>query len=228
VRKSAEELERRKAEHTGELSLVPDEPLPPHGTLGFRVQLYGMEEWGNLFTPRQALALTTLVRLVQEAGRRLAEEKDSGMAAAVQTCLALAVDRQADYLTSLVVWANSGEFIAHTFGRQALPIVWEWPECNPWAEGSGNWNGAINWISLVIARNSTDSQSIGFASLASVASQPIPDDSAQCIFTDPPYYDAVPYADLSDFFYVWLRRTIKSQHEDLFRENLLQKWRNVS
>jgi len=188
VRKSAEELERRKAEHTGELSLVPDEPLPPHGTLGFRVQLYGMEEWGNLFTPRQALALTTLVRLVQEAGRRLAEEKDSGMAAAVQTCLALAVDRQADYLTSLVVWANSGEFIAHTFGRQALPIVWEWPECNPWAEGSGNWNGAINWISLVIARNSTDSQSIGFASLASVASQPIPDDSAQCIFTDPPYY----------------------------------------
>lgn len=223
VRKASEELVRRKATHIGELSLVPDEPLPPQGTLGFRVQLYGMEQWGDLFTFRQALALTTLARLVREAGKCLVEEHDPNFADAVQTCLALAVDRQADYLTSLVVWANTGEFIAHTFGRQALPIVWEWPECNPWAEGSGNWTGAINWISLVIARNSMDSQSIGFASLASVASQPIPDDSAQCIFTDPPYYDAVPYADLSDFFYVWLRRTTKSQHEDLFSGELTPK-----
>lgn len=216
VRKATEELERRKAAHTGPLSLVPDEPLPPQGTLGFRVQLYGMEQWGDLFTPRQTLALTTLARLVREAGKKFGEGHEQQMGIALQTCLALAVDRQADYLTSLTVWANTGEFIAHTFGRQALPIVWEWPECQPMADGSGNWEGAINWIALTVEALALGPRVTGHTENASAVRHPLPNDSARCLFTDPPYYDAVPYADLSDFFYVWLRRILGNVFPKLF------------
>ncbi|MDW7728112.1 MAG: hypothetical protein SCH70_13610 [Candidatus Methanoperedens sp.] len=224
VKKATEELERRKKEHKGKLSLVPDEPLPPQGTLGFRVQLYGMEHWGDIFAPRQALALTTLARLVREAGKKLADEHENGMAAAVQTCLAIALDRQADYLSSLTIWANSGEFIAHTFGRQALPIVWEWPECNLWAEGSGNWDGAIEWVSLVIESNISDWGHTGHSAINSATEHPLPDDAAHCFFTDPPYYDAVPYADLSAFFIVWLRRSVGNLHPDLLHDALSPKY----
>jgi putative DNA methylase len=223
VRKAAQELERRKKEHKGPLSLVPNEPLPPQGTLGFRVQLYGMEQWGDLFTPRQVLALTTLARLVRETGQKFAAENENGLSTAVQTCLAMALDRQADYLTSLTIWANSGEFIAHTFGRQALPIVWEWPECNLWAEGSGNWDGAIEWVCYVIKSNTTNWQQTGHSECAPATLHPLPNDIAQCFFTDPPYYDAVPYADLSDFFIVWLRRSVGDRHSDLLRSSLSPK-----
>ena len=124
--------------------------------------------------------------------------------------IALAIDRQADYLTSLVVWANTGEFIAHTFGRQALPIVWEWPECNLWEDGSGNWDGAVGWIVRVIEENIFGNQVHGQIEACSATNHILPDDSVNAFFTDPPYYDAVPYADLSDFFYVWLKRSLSS------------------
>ncbi|WP_254031532.1 hypothetical protein [Planktothrix agardhii] len=134
-------------------------------------------------------------------------EKD--LANAIQTCLSLAVDRQADYLTSLVIWANSGEFIAHTFGRQALPIVWEFPECNLFADGSGNWIGALDWIKLTIKANSAEYLTNAQIEQTSATNlYYLPDDAVQFFCTDPPYYDAVPYADLSDFFYVWLKRTL--------------------
>lgn len=210
VHAAAVELERRKKEHKGELSLVPDEPLPPQGTLGFRVQLYGMEEWGDLFTLRQSLALTTLVRFGKKAGDELMDTQEKGFIEAVQVCLSLAIDRQADYLTSLTVWASTGEFIAHTFNRQALPIAWDWPECQLFASGSGNWEGAIEWIALVIEALFMNAHSSIVLERNSATSQSMPDDAAHCFFTDPPYYDAVPYADLSDFFYVWLKRSVPS------------------
>ncbi|HDN27271.1 MAG TPA: DUF1156 domain-containing protein [Thioploca sp.] len=223
VRKAGEELERRKQAHQGELSLVPDEPLPPQGALGFRVQLYGMEQWGDLFSPRQLLALTTLVNLVRKIEEQF-ENEDKGFVEAVRVCLGLAIDRQADYLTSLVIWANTGEFIAHTFGRQALPMVWEWPECNLFVDTSGNWRGALNWICLVIEANISDTISEGQAENESATNHPYKNQKfVQCFFTDPPYYDNVPYADLSDFFYVWLRRTIKDVHPQLFANELVPK-----
>jgi putative DNA methylase len=101
ARKAAEELARREREHQGPLPLVPDEPLPPEGSLGFRVNLWGMETWGDLFTPRQALALSTFVRLVREAHQEvLRETGDAGFARAVATCLAVAVSKMATYSTS--------------------------------------------------------------------------------------------------------------------------------
>ncbi|MBN2536459.1 MAG: DUF1156 domain-containing protein [Spirochaetales bacterium] len=223
VKKAVVELERKKKEHNGKLSLVPDEPLPPQGTLGFRVQLYGVLEWGDLFTVRQALSLSTLVQKIQEVGKKLVDKHNKNLADAIQTCLAIALDRQTDYLSSLTIWANSGEFIAHTFGRQALPIVWEWPECNLWANGSGNWQGAIEWVSLVIEANISDIQYTGHSTLNSATLHPLPTSAARCFFTDPPYYDAVPYADLSDFFIVWLRRSVGNLHPDLLHDTLAPK-----
>jgi len=226
VRKATEELERRinkKISVLTELSLVPDELLPPQGTLGFRVQLYGMKQWGDLFTTRQLLALTTLIRLLQFYRENISPSNDDGLNIAVQTCIALAIDRQTDYLTSLTIWANNGEFIAHTFGRQALPIVWEWPECQLFVDGSGNWEGAIQWVALAIEKLLLNFSDITQVQQASARNHPLPDDSSYCFFTDPPYYDAVPYADLSDFFIVWLKRSIGHLHNDLFKLALAPK-----
>ncbi len=207
------ELQRRVLDERGTLSLVPNEPIPigasrTGGGSPFTVFIYGMEKWGDLFSPRQALALTTLARFVGRFDVAKTSDLDPGLVEATKTCLALAVDRQADYLTSLTIWASTGEFIAHTFGRQALPIVWEWPECQLFADGSGNWDGAIEWVSLVIEAIAKIGAHRGHSQAASAIAHPLPDDAAGLFFTDPPYYDAVPYADLSDFFYVWLKRTL--------------------
>jgi adenine-specific DNA methylase len=148
VRKAAEELERRKREHKGELSLVPDEPTPQGGGSGagraFSQRNYGMDKFEDLFAPRQALALTTLVRLVQEAGQKLAAEHEKGLATAVQTCLGLTLDRLADFNSSLCILnVVGGRGVVHTFGRQALPIVWDFMETNPFNDVGANWIAGI-------------------------------------------------------------------------------------
>ncbi|NLU51177.1 MAG: DUF1156 domain-containing protein, partial [Syntrophomonadaceae bacterium] len=226
VRKATEELERRKAAHTGPLSLVPDEPLPPQGTLGFRVQLYGMEQWGDLFTPRQALALTTLVRLVREAVRNRDMECESGLIRAPQTCAASVIDRQANTLTSLSRWNVVGEKIEGIFARQAIPMIWDFCEANPWSKSSGGLEGALQWVTNVCeveARLHEFRGADGQVSLASATTHPLPNDAAHCFFTDPPYYDAVPYADLSDFFMVWLGRTVGDLYPEWFASSLAPK-----
>lgn len=207
VNSAKEELERRKQAHRGELSLVPDEPLPPQGTLGFRVQLYGMLQWGNIFSARQALALTTFVRLVNEVGEKVGNQDKSVFPAALQSCLALAVDRLADKNASLTVWNSVGEKIEHVFGRQALPIAWDFPEVGIFSQSTGNWLSHIDLVSNSLSAEGYVSTQ-GHSQQSSAAKHPMPNDSANAFVTDPPYYDAVPYADLSDFFYVWLRRMI--------------------
>lgn len=172
---------------------VPDEPLPPQGTLGFRVQLYGMSQWGDLFTARQKLTL------VEVGGGNPQGDLSSAYASVVSRC--------ADYWSSGVVWAHEGEFVAHTFGRQALPIVWDFAEAVPLADASGNFDGAVEWVSAAIEASAANVR-VGQVQMADARNIPLPDACAGAWFTDPPYYDAVPYADLSDFFFTWLRRTL--------------------
>ncbi len=176
------------------LSPIPDEPLPPIGTLGFRVQRYGMLQWGDLFTARQKVALVALAGKTAAKGEKLRE------------VLALVLGRAADYSSSIVSWAQSGEFVRSTFGRQALPIVWDFAEAVPWSDSSGNFEGAVEWVARVI--ESWPGSARGQVQTADATAHPLPDDAAQVLFTDPPYYDAVPYADLSDFFFVWLKRCL--------------------
>ena len=225
AQRAAAEIAKRMRAHNGPLSLVPEEPLPPQGTLGFRVQLYGMEQWGHLFTPRQLLALTTLARLVRQAGEKMAStlSTDAGQTEAVQTCLALVVDRQADALSSFVRWRYTVEAHAGTFGRQALPMMWDFLEVFPFSGATGDWNGALNWVVEIIEMSASAFSRPGGVERASATSHPLPDDAATAFASDPPYYDAVPYSDLSDFFYVWLKRTLPASVARSFVEELTPK-----
>jgi len=220
------ELERRKTEHEGPLSLVPDEPLPPHGTIGFRVQGYGLKTWGDLFTSRQALALTTLARLVRQSRRLCADEVgDPGLGDAIVTCLGLALDRMVDRLSVQSTWRPQAdqEKVEHAFTRQALPMTWDFAEGNPLSAGTASWADAFEPPALLIHDLAAYLTVTGGAYVANATALPAGDGSAASVITDPPYYDAVPYADLSDFFYVWLRRSLLEVHPDLLASRLTQK-----
>ena len=178
---------------------VPDEPTPAGGGSGagraFSVQRYGMLQWGNLFTARQKVALVELGRLVQ------------GSAEQLRALLAIALDRTADGSASVSSWLASGEEVKHVFARQALPIIWDFGESNYVAEASRSWASAISSVAKVLELASWKLTS-GQVQLSDATDHPLPDQSAGIWFTDPPYYDAIPYADLSDFFLVWLKRTL--------------------
>lgn len=220
VKKAKLELERRKTEHIAKLNLVPDEPLPPQGTLGFRVQLYGMEEWGNLFASRQALTLITLIKMINDAEKNLS--KNRYLSVAIRTILACAVDREVEHLSSLCRWNASGEKMQATFGRQALPMTWDFCESNPFGGSVGSWQTMIDLV-LIPFETVLSISEIGIVEQSRATIHPLSNDAAYCFFTDPPYYDAVPYADLSDFFIVWLNRMLSDVHSNLFSGELAPK-----
>ncbi len=215
VQRAREELERRKAEHRGELSLVPEEPLPVMSGV-FNAPIYGHNTWGSLFTSRQALALTTLARLVNEVGEKLADGEDEGLAIAVQCCLALTVDKLADFGNSLTRWGNDDEGVTALFSRQALPMVWDFAESSLVLGKSWSWSWGRLMVDKVFRHILNSCVNSGSANSNAGTSHPLPNGFAQCFFSDPPYYDAVPYADLSDFFYVWLKRTVGNIYPDPF------------
>ena len=171
---------------------VPDEPLPlMSGT--FNVPLYGMNTWGSLFTARQKVALLELRRLTMSKSK-------------IREALALALTRASNAGSSLCRWHTSGEKHEGVFSRQALPMVWDFSEGNPFSESTGNYGGAVDWIVDVV--KAWPNSKVGLVHQVDATEHPLPDRSAGVWFTDPPYYFAVPYADLSDFFYVWLKRTL--------------------
>lgn len=215
VREASEELAELRQRTRAGHALVPDEELPYLRSI-FNVQLLDIKRWGDLFSARQALTLATLVRLCRDLAL-----PDDGMGRATRTLLALAIDRCADKFASIVRWVPGGEYAANVFVRQALGIVWDFAEVSPLSDVG--WAGATEWIRKVVEENARLELDSGQAVLASATKHPLPDDSADVFFTDPPYYDAVPYADLSDFFYVWLKRAIGDLYPDLFGGELAPK-----
>lgn len=200
---------------------VPNESiasLPPESrdnTLGITVRPYGVRTWGDLFTPRQILCLLTFVAAVRKAEVAM-RQSGYGIAHinAVTVLLAAIIDRLADFNSTLCVHNYFGSSrIAHTFGRQALPMVWDFAEANPFNYGSGGWGAPA----IVSALSSSDAMTEDRAEVlrGSATELPWPDNHFDAVITDPPYYDNVPYSDISDFFYVWLKRTIG----DLFPEH---------
>ena len=187
---------------------VPDEPLPPIGTLGFRVQRYGMFQWGDLFTARQKVALAALTALTRlsPASASPADGAAKQPLVSPTTLLTLALTRTANAGCSLCRWHTSGEKHEGVYSRQALPIVWDYSECNPLSESTGGYGGALDWVYHVI--ESSPQSNPGQVQSADSAAHPLPDQAAGVWFTDPPYYDAIPYSDLSDFFLVWLKRAL--------------------
>ena len=214
---AARELRRRESATTGGLALMPDGKLN-HLRGFFNVVLYGMSTWGSLFSPRQGLALTCLVELVREVGPQC---RGGELGKAVQTCLALALDRCADKCASVVVWNIPGEKVEHVFGRQALPMVWDFAEANILADIG--WAGACQWVEKVLDHNVRSGYAAGTVALASATAHPLPNNTVDAVVTDPPYYAAIPYADLSDFFYSWLQRSVGEIHPELFRGSATPK-----
>ena len=175
---------------------VPDEPISQNEMRRVSVPIYGISRWGDLFTARQKVALNKLGTSIQ----RVSPSPGSEVRAASAMCLG----RVADYNSSTCTWVPHGEFVGHTFTRQAVPIVWDFAEVNPVAGSSGSFEGATKWVVNVI--EAWPGSELGQVQLADATNHPLPDQSASLWFTDPPYYDAVPYAHLADFFFVWLKR----------------------
>ena len=181
---------------------VPDEPTPAGGGSGagraFSVRRYGMLRWGDLFTARQKFALVALGKFAREGSGCKKE--------AVRVAIAMCVDKIAMQNSSGCRWKATGESLMDTFGRNALPIVWDFAESSPISGSTGDFRTQTDWLSELIVKYPTKN-SAG-VQLADAANHPLPDQTAGVWFTDPPYYDAIPYADLSDFFMVWLKRAL--------------------
>jgi putative DNA methylase len=212
-------------EHKDALSLVPNEELPPVGTLGFRINLYGMKTWGELFNARQALSLVTFAKWVRTAHERFWElSNDEEWARGMAVYLGINVNRVAMRLSSLCVVDNTTEAIMQIFNQgQSLPMRWTYGEANPFGGASGDWVVSLDYAIRVLEHGTLSSNTTVTTLRGSATRVPLEDSSFDAIITDPPYYDAVPYADLSDFFYVWLKRTIGHLYPTEFRTPLTPK-----
>ena len=186
---------------------------------------YGLTTTDSLFTNRQLVALTTFSDLLVEVrslvenharatGLRNVDDRrlrdgGSGVTAyadAIATYLAFAIDRCADLWSSLVTWNSTGQKLQHVFGRQAIPMAWDYAEANPFSLVAGNWSGQVAWVQKAVA--TAPGGKLGEV-LQRDAVTRVAEARSPLVSTDPPYYDNVPYADLSDFFYVWLRHNLR-------------------
>ena len=218
-------LSEKEASLTAEWGIapVPDEPLPPKETLGFRVQRYGMLKWGDLYNSRQKLMLITFAGKVRAAYQEMirnSNERD--YARAVTTYLAVQLDKIASSSNIICRWQPNGEKIADVFSRQALPMVWDYPEVNVLTGASRSFRELFKDVITNIEYQSLIRDASNVAQ-SSATCLPYLDNSFDAILTDPPYYDNVPYAYLSDFFYVWLKRTVGDLYPELFSTPLTPK-----
>jgi putative DNA methylase len=205
---------------------VPDEKIPTRCHEVDRMPMYGIYTWGEVFNARQQLALVTFADLVRRAhAEMLAHGADPEFAKAVATYLALTVNRLAASCNTLCRWQPVGEKIASVFSRQALPIVWDYVEANIFGDATRSWNELFQDASSVLKHLcSLPIRDVSHqAQHGSATDLPWGDDFFDAVITDPPYYDNVNYSNLSDFFYVWLKRTVGHLHPDLFATPLTPK-----
>ena len=207
----------------------PELPINYHPR-DIKTQIYGLTTYRDLFSPRQLIAVTTFADLVTEARERVqrdalqagltAESKplrDGGNGAtayadAVAVYLAIGVDRLSDRSSTICGWDSGFTKIRNTFGRQALPMTWDFAEGNPFSDSTGNFAALLEWVEKVLI--SLPSTPEGHADQWDASSQKT--SLGKVVSTDPPYYDNIGYADLSDFFYVWLRRSLRTLFPELF------------
>lgn len=214
----------------------PTGTLSTHFTGGSCVP-YGLDEFDKLFTNRQLTALTTFSSLVAEAQAKAETDAvaagivndhitlsagGSGARAygeAVGVYLAFVIDKMTDYNSSICSWHNSGEKMRNTFGRQAIPMVWDYAEANPFCSSSGSYENMLDWVvrcvELLPAQGSAEVSQFDAQSDCGLRNI--------MVSSDPPYYDNIGYADLSDFFYVWMRQSLKNTYPKLFRTMLVPK-----
>ncbi|MGE0441431.1 MAG: DUF1156 domain-containing protein [Gemmatimonadales bacterium] len=202
----------------------------PENPRWFSPPLYGLKTYGDLFTSRQLVALTTFSDLVREAREGVQHDAvaaglpndgkplrgggtgATGYGDAVGLYAAFAIDKAVNMWSSLCFWMNDRGAMRETYARQALPMVWDYAEANPLSSSGGNFNHFLDKVAMAI--DTVPANSLGSVVAADAATQVL--SAGKCVSTDPPYYDNIGYADLSDFFYVWLRRSQRSVFPDLF------------
>ena len=202
----------------------------PENPRWFSPPLYGLKTYGNLFTPRQLVALTTFSDLVGEGREHIRRDalaaglpddpkplRDGGTGAtayaeAVGVYLGIALSRLADICNALCRWEVTKTQVRNLFGRQAIPMMWDFAENNVFGEAAGDY--LVSLGNMVKALEQVPSHDDGYAQHGDAQTQSISAD--KLVSTDPPYYDNIGYADLSDFFYVWLLRSLRSVFPDLF------------
>ena len=181
---------------------VPDQPLPPIGTLGFRVQRYGMLQWGDLFTARQKAALVALGRAIDSTGE-------------LARPISLAIGKLADLANTICPWEPIAECPRNVLSNGRLKPGWDFAEGVTVSEASGGFATCADNLASGV-QSAKGINAAGQSEVAAAQESPLPDETASVLFTDPPYYDAIPYADLADFFFVWLKRALP--HYPLLRD----------
>ena len=205
----------------------PSEPMPVEYTQAFPSCTWGFTKWGDLFNPRQLLAMQTFVACLHDALVEL-EQKEPGSEyrKAVVEYLGLWMSRIAQRMSSMGIWHTQRETLEHPFGRQAIPMVGDYPEANPFNEATGGAIGQLDWILRVVAHESLSSDISSHSARVLCGDGTrllLADETADVVVTDPPYFDAISYADLSDFFYVWLKRGLGDVFPEAFATPLTPK-----
>ena len=210
---------------------IPNEPTPVGGGQGaaraFSIQKYGLMKWRDLFLDRQLLALGQLILAAQKIRNPIDDEGYSRKwKEAIGSYISCAISRQADYSSTICIWALS-EFVCHTFARFALPITWDFVEASVISNSSGNFLGAVDWIVRFIEHSLSASKNAQETEIIKSSAINFNTDHVDLILTDPPYYDAIPYSDLMDFFYVWWKRSQAGLSEKInenITDQLGPKW----
>lgn len=197
---------------------MPDQQIP-NNPFSLRPPLYGLDTFADLFSPRQLVAMSTFVSLVNETKTVIEKtlQVDNTYSAAVATYLGLAASKLADRNSTIASWDVGSTSLRSTFARQAIPMTWDYCEVNPF-EAMGSFDGAIDWIyRLLVVLPSTIAANVQQMNAIDIKT------GSYVISTDPPYYDNIDYADLSDYFYIWLRKALKDIYPDLFVTVLVPK-----
>ena len=223
VQKALVHVQRLRSKTVQGISVVPDELLSPNELRRISIPIYGMACWGDLFTARQLVVLTTIIDLIAEESDRIAITESPDLARSVRTALAFSLSKQADLCNAGTRWKPDAECPVQLLARQAIGMVWDFAESVGISDSSGSWASMFERTAYSISVTQVSAISEGEVVRCSATSHWLPDDSAQLFFTDPPYYDAVPYAYLSDFFYVWLRRCLAAIDPEMARLEVVPK-----
>ncbi|EXI65856.1 MAG: hypothetical protein AW08_02881 [Candidatus Accumulibacter adjunctus] len=213
---------------------LPREAIPlgasrEGGGSAFTVPLYGIDEWQKLFTARQLVALSCFLKAIRAVPARFTSE-EATWREALAAYLATVLDKSADYGSAICTWHNSGEKMRNTFPRFALPMAWDIAELPLPNSVGGAWEAQLDWAARYV-EHATGAVDGGRAhAMQRSATRPL-DEQVDVVVTDPPYYDAIPYSDLMDFFYVWLRRillNLSPEFDAAFAEPLAPKWNHLA
>ncbi len=224
----AEESLKRLPELVDGTSPIPDEEMVKSQYRRYGNLVYGIDTFAGLFNTRQLYVLGRLAQGVRDAhAAMIAMGLDSEYARALATYLAFIVDRIADYDCSFTTWVPTGEFHSHVFKRQAVAMVWDYVEIDPFQSVSGDYSGAVRWIELALRHAALSSATTANVTRGNAQALPFGDGTFDAVVVDPPYYDAIQYGDLSDFFFVWLKRSVGELFPELFSTPLTPKKQEI-